>query len=155
MTRITSEFDEWRAACAAVDALVAGSFPVEDVRVHALRADGTSAKVPIRTRSHLLHGVGLGALIGCLVGIVVAWIAGVDQPLTFGALSGGSIGSVAGGAIGLGSWAVQPDRRRVPGDARSYVVAVVVPEGRAEAAGSILTKAGGREAGLRSLPADR
>jgi hypothetical protein len=73
----------------------------------------------------------------------------VEGPILFGALGGGSVGGVAGGAIGLGAWSIRPDKRRVPADTKSYVVAVVVPDGRADEAGSILTVAGGQDAGPR------
>jgi len=153
MIKTNSWFSDWTGASGAVDALVASSFPVEDVRLFAELPNGSRPEVPIRVQSHLLHGFALGGVLGVVVGVAGAFWAGVEGALSFGALAGASIGCVAGGAIGLGSWRARASRRGVPRDADGFVVVVRVSSGRLAAADAILAAAGGREAQVRTVKA--
>ncbi|MBX2797755.1 MAG: hypothetical protein KTR31_08810 [Myxococcales bacterium] len=146
MRRVIAQFQGQDSAIAAVHGMVARSYSVDDLSLRALRPSGDAVDVPIGVQSHLFHGLVIGGLLAVPIGTAIGWTTvSADMALTFGVLSSGA-GAAVGGAIGLGSWAVHISKRAIPADASSFVVVATVPEGRAEAAATLLEHLGGVDA---------
>ena len=145
MDRVRAEFADQKTAFRAVKLLVAESFPVEALELRALRPDGTSPEVPVQERSHIVPGFLIGGLAGATFGVGVGVATGSMEQLVSFVAFGGGVGAAAGGAIGIGSWAVNPSARHVPDDATGFVVVAEVPEPRAEATDARLRELGGRD----------
>ena len=153
MVRVLAQFDDIKAAMAAVQALVAASFGVDDLALRALRPDGTSPNVPILERNHVFLGFVAGAIVGGIGGTVIGVTSDVNMTIGSAIAVAGGVGAALGAAIGIGSWTVRIDRSHVPHDATGFVAVVVVPEGRSEAAREVLMRVGGRDASPRLISA--
>jgi hypothetical protein len=147
MIRTLARFDDARRARGAVRALVAASFPAEDVEVHALLADGSRVSVAVGVRSHTALGAAIGLALTAPLGVYLGWT--YEIPLMTGALGAGGVGVIVGSTVGLGSWTVATGR--APAGATAFFVTVEAPEGRVPQLQGVLQAAGGHEAALQEV----
>lgn len=150
--RVLAEFDDQLAAFAAIQSLAASSYNVDDLKLNAVRADGTTVDLPVRERSWVVPGFLLGGLIGVVGGAVVGLTA-LPGAGTLGSTVavGSGVGAAVGAAMGIGWWHIAISKRAIPADASAFVVVVTVPEGRAEETRADLARLGGREGTPRLL----
>ncbi|MEN0061945.1 MAG: hypothetical protein AAGA48_07310 [Myxococcota bacterium] len=151
MDRTLAEFPDGKAAVAAVNELVAGSFNAEDIEFFAVRADGSSVPVPIRYQSEVGRGFVLGGILSLPVGIGFAMSLGLQASPSLAILVGG-LGCALGATLGVGWWSVRADRSSIPRDATRFVLAVKGPAGRTAHAQSVMQQAGGTDATPRATP---
>ena len=155
-------FGSREGAARAVDELIEGSFPLEEISVF-LRDHGEPVEeVPIQHKTAAPHGAAIGATLGA-AGAAVALAALPGGFLAAGPLLGAvqalvlaGVGGAAGGLAGIYWWKNEPD---IPTDAVAHgavLVGVTVPEGRVDAVRGILQGAGCENAATAvSAPPDR
>lgn len=152
MDRTLAEFPDGKMASSAVEQLVAKSFAIEDLELHAVAADGSTTSIPIRHQSQALNGFLLGGLFALPIGIAMVLSLGITASPSLGLLAVG-LGCTVGATLGIGWWNVRVDRTQMPGDASRYVIVVRGPEARAVLAQSVMQEAGGSDATPRATSA--
>lgn len=106
---VHATYREQRAAVAAAEALLEAKFPARDIS--ALICDGSDrhgVELKIKHKTMVPIAALLGAVLGCALGGVSAWLAQMGPDPAFfalrGAVIGTSIGALAGALLGLGRW---------------------------------------------------
>ena len=123
----------------AIEGLIEGSFPPEEISVLLRRDDGTLEKTPLRHKTAAPLGAAIGAAVGG-IGMTLALLAGSADATAAGPLLGALAGAATGGYAGLYWWKKKADLPdRLPGD---VVVGVTIPEGRAVEAREVLVASG-------------
>ena len=143
MTHTRATFGSRKDADLAVQALLSGHFPDEDIGLTSA-VDGVMRPVVMEYQWWASAGMLLGAVFGGGLALA-AWgsadralaILGPWVPLFCGVLGG----TFAGGLGGLGTWRMRFAREL--SSSYRYVVAVRVSEGRRSEAGRLLAQHGG------------
>jgi hypothetical protein len=140
-------YDDAQRADGAVDGLVEGSFPPEEIRVH-LRTERGESDVPVRHKTRAALGAAIGAALGALLASIL-----IGRGLEIG-LFGASIGLFAGAYGGLVWWRVEADLPAGAGNPRGVLVGITAPESRVAEASANLRGAGAARIGVSgAIPA--
>jgi hypothetical protein len=144
---LVGAFETREAAGAAVDALLAGGFPPDQVSVLGKHGETATLTPENETATHVVYGAGIGAAAGlALSGIVALAVPGVGPLLALGTWSTLLMGGVVGGLVGfLTTQGIPKDLAEQYAErvrAGAYLVAVHPTGGREIEAEQILKEAG-------------
>ncbi len=147
MYTLVGAFETREAAGAAVDDLLAGGFPPDQVSVLGKHGEIVNLTPENETATHVAYGAGIGAAAGlALAGVVALAVPGVGPLLALGAWSPLFIGGVMGGLVGfLTSQGIPKEQAEQYAErvrAGAFLVAVHPTGGREVAAEQILKDAG-------------